>query len=439
MTSDVKTVYVSINGKPETVEFSVRDGPDAIADAFRSAAEAAPDAILKLRNNSGAIIGLSANIAQNTPDTRYTLEVVAASSISEAGAPKKIGQLLRSYNFTTSDVEDKLEKLEKKLRKTGNTGATAEVSALKADLDRIRDKLEGLDHLSWLGLFKKYPSTPVRPKTGTRKSRKDCEAIYEKFRNFDGIRISAEAREYLKNPTFNNWHWDDAEMLFLLQLMFQELGLVEKFKIDIERLKNFLVRVHQNYNNNPFHNFKHCFCVSQMMYGLISLTQLYEKLPDYEILVLLFSAVCHDLDHPGLNNAYQVNARTELAIRYNDVSPLENHHCSVAFQIISEPAANVFENLDKDMYNKVRAGTIKCILATDMARHGDILKAFKAHLESGFDFGNAEHRETLMQILIKCADISNEVRPTTVSEQCVDCLLEEFFAQSDLEKLEGRP
>ena len=33
---------------------------------------------------------------------------------------------------------------------------------------------------------------------------------------------------------------------------------------------------------------------------------------------------------------FKVNARTELAIRYNDISPLENHHCAVAFDIISQ-------------------------------------------------------------------------------------------------------
>lgn len=45
----------------------------------------------------------------------------------------------------------------------------------------------------------------------------------------------------------------------------------------------------------------------------------------------------------------------------------------------------------------------------------------------------------LLQIIIKCADISNEVRPTAVSEPWVDCLLEEFFSQSDREKREGLP
>lgn len=34
--------------------------------------------------------------------------------------------------------------------------------------------------------------------------------------------------------------------------------------------------------------------------------------------------------------SYQINARTELAIRYNDKSPLENHHCAVAFQILEK-------------------------------------------------------------------------------------------------------
>ena len=42
------------------------------------------------------------------------------------------------------------------------------------------------------------------------------------------------------------------------------------------------------------------------MYGLIWLCNLQEKLDDIEMLILLVAAICHDLDHPGYNNAYQV-------------------------------------------------------------------------------------------------------------------------------------
>ena len=52
---------------------------------------------------------------------------------------------------------------------------------------------------------------------------------------------------------------------------------------------------------------------------------------------------------------YQINARTELAVRYNDISPLENHHCAVAFQIISNPETNIFSNTDINTFKRIRA------------------------------------------------------------------------------------
>lgn len=72
------------------------------------------------------------------------------------------------------------------------------------------------------------------------------------------------------------------------------------------------------------------------MYGLIWLTDLRNKLGRIDLLIMLTSALCHDLDHPGYNNVYQINAQTDLALRYNDISPLENHHCAVAFGILAK-------------------------------------------------------------------------------------------------------
>lgn len=51
------------------------------------------------------------------------------------------------------------------------------------------------------------------------------------------------------------------------------------------------------------------------MYGLIWLTQMPSKVQDCDILVMLTSALCHDLDHPGYNNAYQVSVSRELKQR----------------------------------------------------------------------------------------------------------------------------
>lgn len=89
-------------------------------------------------------------------------------------------------------------------------------------------------------------------------------------------------------------------------------------------------------------------------------------------------------------SSFQINAKTELALRYNDISPLENHHCSVAFRVLENPDCNIFRNLSPENYKKVREGMIRCILATDMARHNEILNQFKEIIHV-FDFSNKAH------------------------------------------------
>ena len=51
------------------------------------------------------------------------------------------------------------------------------------------------------------------------------------------------------------------------------------------------------------------FLLSTQMYGLIWLTDLRSKMDTIDLLIMLTSAVCHDLDHTGYNNAYQVKTQ----------------------------------------------------------------------------------------------------------------------------------
>lgn len=203
---------------------------------------------------------------------------------------------------------------------------------------------------------------------------------------------------------------------------------------------------------------------SLQMYAMACATNLAERIGDLEVLILIVSCICHDLDHPGYNNIYQINARTELALRYNDISPLENHHCSVAFRVLESPECNIFASFDSSTFRMVREGIIRCILATDMARHNEILGQFTDAVPD-FDYTNKAHINLvsrfdhdgcivslfgqlillffsciqLSMIMIKVADISNEARPMDVAEPWLDRLLQEFFKQSDAEKLEGLP
>ncbi|XP_023318923.1 high affinity cGMP-specific 3',5'-cyclic phosphodiesterase 9A-like, partial [Trichogramma pretiosum] len=202
--------------------------------------------------------------------------------------------------------------------------------------------------------------------------------------------VSRKLREGLKSPKFDARQWQDQDLLLFLKVMFTELGLMNKFKINITKLHSFLIKVYDSYNDVPFHNFRHCFCVAQMMYVIIWAVDLISKLGELEVLILMVSCICHDLDHPGYNNIYQINAHTELALRYNDISPLENHHCSVAFYLMEKKECNIFSSFDSDNYKIIREGIIRCILATDMARHNEILAEFN-EIVSSFDYTSKSH------------------------------------------------
>lgn len=56
---------------------------------------------------------------------------------------------------------------------------------------------------------------------------------------------------------------------------------------------------------------------------------------------------------------YQINARSELAVKYNDVSPLENHHWAKCIEILSSPETNIFDGLSKAQMNDVHRVKLK--------------------------------------------------------------------------------
>ncbi|XP_073928687.1 high affinity cGMP-specific 3',5'-cyclic phosphodiesterase 9A isoform X5 [Castor canadensis] len=278
-------------------------------------------------------------------------------------------------NELKAEVTNHLAALEKRVELEGLK--VVEIEKCKSDIKKMREEL------------------------AARNNRTSCPCKYSFLDNkkltpwrdvptYPKYLLSPETMEALRKPTFDVWLWEPNEMLSCLEHMYHDLGLVRDFSINAITLRRWLLCVHDNYRDNPFHNFRHCFCVAQMMYSMVWLCGLQEKLSQMDVLVLMTAAICHDLDHPGYNNTYQINARTELAVRYNDISPLENHHCAVAFQILAQPECNIFSNVSSESFKQIRQGMITLILATDMARHAEILDSFKEKMES-FDYSNQEH------------------------------------------------
>jgi len=243
-----------------------------------------------------------------------------------------------------------------------------------------------------------------------------------------------ESMNELRSFDYDVWTKREEDLVVYLNLIFNDFGLLDIFKVDHETFKRFLLEIRAHYvATNPYHNFIHSFDVTQSVYSYLTSGGAATYLTHLEIFSLLIAAVCHDVGHFGLNNTFLMATRHELAIRYNDQSILENFHTAMAFTILNKAEFNIFANLDKAQFNTARKLIINCILATDLAKHVELINKLQAVVEN-FSRENADHRLLLMQLLVKAADISNPAKPFPVARYWADMVQEEFFLQGDREK-----
>ena len=101
-----------------------------------------------------------------------------------------------------------------------------------------------------------------------------------------------------------------------------------------------------------------------------------------DIFVLLVATLVHDVDHNGLNNSFHINSQSPLAVLYNDISVLENHHCSFANKLLARTENNIFANMEPEEQQRARSRMIRCVLSTDMSTHFDVTNKFKLLVDS---------------------------------------------------------
>lgn len=162
------------------------------------------------------------------------------------------------------------------------------------------------------------------------------------------------------------------------------------------------------YRDVPYHNFAHCADVTHTAAGLARCVGPKAAMSLPETFALLVAALCHDLDHPGVSNAYLVATRHGLATTYNDTSVLENRWVRVGFGfglglgsfpftlpasasdaaprarpsslpgrhvsclyalVASRPELDIFCELDLGAWREVRRWIIAAVLHTDMIHH----------------------------------------------------------------------
>eukprot|EP00939_MAST-03C_sp_MAST-3C-sp1_P001749 g1749.t1 len=264
----------------------------------------------------------------------------------------------------------------------------------------------------------------------------------------------------LESWDFNILKLKPQNLMSLVTYDFSTLGVLVAFDVPLIKFVKFVRRVKDLMGENdvPYHNFYHAADVCHTVFSYLYLWGGTEYFTYLEIFAALVAAFCHDLRHPGKNNSFQVETGSEVAMRFNDQSVLENMHAALTYEILAEQNghANIFVSLenDRDQRRRARKVVVTTILATDMSTHFGLQKEFEdvlKHTETMAPTA-AQHaaqnkafilksslRMTLLKVMVHSADISNPTKSWDVSKEWSERVVKEFFAQGDEERKRGIP
>ena len=210
-----------------------------------------------------------------------------------------------------------------------------------------------------------------------------------------------------------------------------------------DRVRRFILAVRASMLDNSYHNFYHVFDVMQTTNALATATGTMARLDAWERFALLSAALCHDLEHPGVTSQFLSKTGKKgdaTRIKYRGIvfrdALLEKHHALRALELMCD--IGILDGLSSSQYYQFRSSVSQVILATDLTRHGEYLEHLKEFAARRTENPAAEmHKQLAMELMVKCADISNVVKPTAVARRWALRVTEEFFLQGDAERTMG--
>ncbi|OQR94169.1 3'5'-cyclic nucleotide phosphodiesterase [Achlya hypogyna] len=226
--------------------------------------------------------------------------------------------------------------------------------------------------------------------------------------------------------------------------------------LDPSVVQNFIQIVQDHYHPNPFHNFLHGFSVLHTSYCILKDTQAVTVLTPPDRFGCLIAALCHDIDHPGHSNVFEVNSRSALALLHNDDAVLERHHAATTFRLLQNEHVNILQGLSPDEYRYARKVIVRAIIGTDMAQHFEHIEALEKRwlpyartadplvedrrgpALAGFG-KSADDRIFLVQTIVHASDLGAQVFPTPIALKWSNMIAKEFAYQALMETAEGLP
>ena len=175
-----------------------------------------------------------------------------------------------------------------------------------------------------------------------------------------------------------------------------------------------------------------------------------------ECLSLIIACLCHDLDHRGTNNSFQIKSGSCLAQLYS-TSTMEHHHFDQCLMILNTKGNQILANVSQvknkafffklfELKNTVLQEEFKrvisiledCILATDLAVYfRRRSETFSKMNSNSLDWTAQDHDRSLFRgLLMTACDLGAITKPWAIQRKVARLVASEFFEQGDMERKE---
>ena len=238
--------------------------------------------------------------------------------------------------------------------------------------------------------------------------------------------------------------WELGDLFPHIISMLADCNILNHFNIKSSVLVNFLTETRRLYDHrkNAFHNFYHGFTVMHSMYFLLTSTKAQTWFSAEETFAMLLASLCHDVDHTGRTNSFEVSKGSNLALLYHDIAVLEQHHAATTFFILQQENCNILKSCPKDLYFAIRKVVIAGILATDMSKHFPMLLKMNLRFKDLQEapIGAREHDKIdMVELLVHCCDLAHITKSFAICSHWSQLLRQEMISQSKEETTLGLP
>ncbi|XP_012925259.2 LOW QUALITY PROTEIN: cone cGMP-specific 3',5'-cyclic phosphodiesterase subunit alpha' [Heterocephalus glaber] len=243
---------------------------------------------------------------------------------------------------------------------------------------------------------------------------------------------------------FSDFPFTEHELIKCGLQLFFEINVVEKFKVPVEVLTRWMYTVRKGYRSITYHNWRHGFNVGQTMFTLLMTGRLKKYYTDLEAFAMVAAAFCHDIDHRGTNNLYQMKS-TSLLAKLHGTSILERHHLEYSKTLLKDESLNIFQNLNKQQFDTAIHLFEVAIIATDLALYFKKRTMFQKLVDACEQMQTEEEaikyvtidptkKEVIMAMMMTACDPSAISKPWEVQSQVAFLVANEFWEQGDLER-----